>query len=93
MFKGEDMKEVKENIELSISKLRQQEKKDEITMKKYEELVEESEDSDDKSNITFDENEIKEAYDFVMENENHNENIINNQGQNIQQGFNGNNGF
>ena len=62
-------------------------------MKKYEELVEESEDSDDKSNITFDENEIKEAYDFVMENENHNENIINNQGQNIQQGFNGNNGF
>ena len=93
LFKGEDMKEVKENIELSISKLRQQEKKDEITMKKYEELVEESEDSDDKSNITFDENEIKEAYDFVMENENHNENIINNQGQNIQQGFNGNNGF
>ena len=87
------MKEVKENIELSISKLRQQEKKDEITMKKYEELVEESEDSDDKSNITFDENEIKEAYDFVMENENHNENIINNQGQNIQQEFNGNNGF
>ena len=62
-------------------------------MKKYEELVEESEDSDDKSNITFDENEIKEAYGFVMENENHNENIINNQGQNIQQGFNGNNGF
>ena len=62
-------------------------------MKKYEELVEESEDSDDKSNITFDENEIKEAYDFVMENENHNEKIINNQDQNIQQGFNGNNGF
>ena len=56
-------------------------------------MEEESEDDDDKSNITFDENDIKEAYDCVMDNENHNENIINNQGNKIQQGFNGNNGF
>ena len=56
----------------SISKLRDQEKKDEKTMKKYEHLVEESEeeDDDDKSNITFDEEDIKEAYENVMEIEN-----------------------
>ncbi len=56
----------------SISKLREQEKKDEKTMKKYENLVEESEeeDEDDKSNITFDEEDIKEAYENVMEIEN-----------------------
>ena len=57
-------------IENSISKLREQEKKDEKTIKEYEELVEESEDEDDKSNITFDEEDIKEAYNDVMELEN-----------------------
>ena len=75
-----DLKEAEKNIGMSISKLKDQEKNDEITIKKYEKLEEESEDSDneDKSNITFDENDIKEAYDCVMENENNNENIINN---------------
>lgn len=73
-----EMKDVEKNIELSISKLKEQEKRDEKTIKKYENLEEESEDSDDddKSNATYDDNDIKEAYDFVMENENRNENIL-----------------
>ena len=56
----------------TISKLREQEKKDEKTIKKYEQPVEESEDEDDedKSNITFDEEDIKEAYEDVMQIEN-----------------------
>ena len=72
-----DLKEAEKNIGMSISKLKDQEKNDEITIKKYEKLEEESEDSDneDKSNITFDENDIKEAYDCVMENENNNINL------------------
>ena len=71
-------------LELSISKLKEQEKKDERTIKKYEQPIEESEESDDdddKSNITYDENDFKEAYENVMENENINENITNNEGQ------------
>ena len=87
-----EMKGADKIVELSISKLKDQEKKDEITIKKYDNLEEESEDSDDenKSNITFDEKDIKEAYDCIMENENHNENIINNQNNNISQhGLNG----
>ena len=71
-------------LELSISKLKEQEKKDERTIKKYEQPIEESEESDDdddKSNITYDENDFKEAYENVMENENINENITNNDGQ------------
>ena len=65
-----DLKEAEKNIGMSISKLKDQEKNDEITIKKYEKLEEESEDSDneDKSNITFDENDIKEAYDCFIEN-------------------------
>ena len=64
---------------MSISKLKDQERNDEITMKKFEKLEEESEDSDDdKSNVTFDDNDIKEAYDCVMENENKNDNIMGN---------------
>ena len=61
-----------EFVNHSISKLRDQEKKDEKTIKKYEQPVEESEeeDEDDKSNITFDEEDIKEAYNDVMEIEN-----------------------
>lgn len=61
-----------EFINHSISKLREQERKDEKTIKKYEQPVEESEeeDEDDKSNITFDEEDIKEAYNDVMEIEN-----------------------
>ena len=91
-----DMKDVEKNIAMSISKLKDQEKKDEITIKKYEKLEEESEDDDDKSNLTFDDNDIKEAYDFVMENENNNDNIImnnninnNSKMNNIQQNLNG----
>ena len=70
---GNEIKEAEKNVELSISKLKEQELKDEKTIRKYEKLEEESEDSDDdedKSNVTYDEDEIKEAYDFVMENEN-----------------------
>ena len=72
------------NEQNSISKLREQEKKDEKTIKKYEELVEESEDEDDKSNITFDEEDIEEAYNDVMELEknNNNKNKINNSSDN-----------
>ena len=72
-----ELKDVEKNVELRISKLKEQESKDEKTIRKYEKLEEESEDSDDedKSNVTYDEDEIKEAYDFVMENENRNENI------------------
>ena len=53
----------------SISKLREQEKRDEKTIKYYEQPVEESEEDEeeDKSNITFDEEDIKEAYEDVME--------------------------
>ena len=74
---GNVLKDVEKTVELSISKLKEQETKDEKTIRKYEKLEEESEDSDDedKSNATYDEDEIKEAYDFVMENENRNENI------------------
>ena len=75
---GNDKANVDKIIELSISKLKEQECNDEKTIRKYEKLEEESEDSDDedKSNLTYDEEEIKEAYNFVMENENRNENII-----------------
>ena len=47
-------------------------------MKKYEQPMEDSEESDDddKSNVTYDENDIKEAYEDVMENENRNNNIV-----------------
>ncbi len=50
------------------------------TILKYEKLEEESEESDDeeKSEVTYDENEIKEAQEFIMENENRNENISTN---------------
>ena len=69
---------MEKSIELSISKLKEQEWNDEKTIRKYEKLEEESEDSDDeeKSDVTYDEDDIKEAYQFVMENENRNENII-----------------
>ena len=58
-------------LELTISKLKEQGKKDEKTIKEYGQPVEDSEESDDeeKSNITYDENEIKEAYENVMQNE------------------------
>ena len=55
-----------------------QEKKDEKIIKKYAQPMEDSEESDDddKSNVTYDENDIKEAYENVMENENRSENIM-----------------
>ena len=74
---GNEIKAAEKNVELSISKLKEQELKDEKTIRKYEKLEEESEDSDeegDNSNVTYDEDEIKEAYDFVMENEKKNVN-------------------
>ena len=78
-FITSDLKEAEKNIGMSISKLKDQERNDEITMKKFEKLEEESENSDDdKSNVTFDDNDIKEAYDCVMENENKNDNIMQN---------------
>ena len=61
---GNEIKAAEKNVELSISKLKEQELKDEKTIRKYEKLEEESEDSDDddedKSNVTYDEDEIKE---------------------------------
>ena len=77
---GNEKENVEKNIELSISKLKEQESNDEKTILKYEKLEEESEDSDDgeKSEVTYDDDEIKEAYEFVMENENRNENITTN---------------
>ena len=60
-----------------ISRLKEQEKTDEKTIKKYEILVEDSEESDeeDKSNVSsYDEDEIKEAYENAIENENNNTN-------------------
>ena len=64
-----DKNEVKENINFAISKLMEQEKKDERTLKKFEQPIEESEESDDedKSNLTYDEDDFKEAYQYVME--------------------------
>ncbi len=76
-----------------IDKLKSQQGKDEQIVQRYDNLEEESEDDDDKSNITVDEKDIKEAYDCIMENENHNENMNNNQNNNnISQQF-GLNGF
>ena len=74
----EDVIDPNKILELSISKLKEQEKKDEKVMKKYEQPMEDSEESDDddKSNVTYDENDIKEAYEDVMENENRNNNIM-----------------
>ena len=56
-------------INMTISKLRDQEKKDEKTIKKYSQPIEESEESDeeDKSNLTYDEEDFQEAYNYVME--------------------------
>ena len=64
--------DAQKNIKNTIEKLREQEKKDEKTIKRFEQPVEESEESDeeDKSNLTFDEDDFKEAYDNVMEIEN-----------------------
>ena len=71
--------DTKKILEIEISKLKEQGKSDEKIIKKYEQPVEDSEESDgeDKSNVTYDEDEIKEAYENVMENENHSENIMN----------------
>ena len=67
-----DKTDHEKTIELSITQLKEQEKIDEKTIKKYEELVEESEESDeeDKSNLTYDEEDFQEAYETVMEIEN-----------------------
>lgn len=61
----------KKSNELSIFKLKEQEKKDERIIKKYENLEEESENSDDygDSSFTFDEDDIKEAYKDALQQE------------------------
>ena len=70
--------DTKKIMETTILMLKEQEKIDEKTIEKYEHPIEDSEESDneEKSNITYDENDIKEAYDEVMENENRSNNII-----------------
>ena len=75
---GQEIADTTKMLELTISKLKEQGKKDEKTIKEYGQPVEDSEESDDeeKSNITYDENEIKEAYENVMQNENESQNII-----------------
>ena len=81
MKENENEKIVKE----CINKLKSQQGKDEKTVERYDNLNEESEDDDeeDKSNITLDEKDIKEAYENIMNNENNDGNIINNQNNNI----------
>ena len=61
---------IKKDIEITISKLKEEEKNDEKIIKKYEQPVEDSEvsDEEDKSNVSFDENDIEEAFNSVMEN-------------------------
>ena len=75
-----ELVDTKKMVEISISKLKEQEKNDERIIKKYEQPMEESEESDDeeKSNVTYDENDFKEAYENVMENENTNQNMLKN---------------
>ena len=70
--------ETKKILEMTISKLKEQGKIDEKTIKEYGQPVEDSEESDDeeKSNITYDENEIKEAYENIMENEKRSKNTM-----------------
>ena len=64
--------------EITISKLKEQGKRDEKIIKEYGQPVENSEESDDeeKSNITYDENEIKETYENIMQNEKRSKGII-----------------
>ena len=71
LLSSNELADTKKILELTISKLKEQGKKDEKIIEKYELPVEDSEESDDedKSNITYDENEIKEAYENIMENE------------------------
>jgi len=63
-------------LELTISKLKEQGKKDEKTIKEYGQPVEDSEESDDEENNTYDENEIKEAYENVMQNEKESQKVM-----------------
>lgn len=60
--------DTRKNIEIAISKLKEQEKTDEKIIKKFGNLEEEeSEISDDENNSSFDEDEFKEAYEDVLE--------------------------
>ena len=79
LISAQEITDTAEILELTISKLKEQGKKDEKTIKEYEQPVEDSEESDEneeKSNITYDENEIKEAYENVMQNEKECKNIM-----------------
>ena len=60
--------DINKNIELSIFKLKEQEKKDEEIIKKYEKPEEESDNSDDDS-IIYDEDDIREAYKDILDQE------------------------
>jgi len=72
LLNSTDKCDAKNTIDFTIAKLKEQEKIDEKIIKKFEQPIEESEESDeeDKSNITYDEADFKEAYDNVMEVEN-----------------------
>lgn len=61
--------DVIKNIEISISKLKDQEKSDENILKKYGNLEEESEISDNENYSSFNEEDFKEAYKDVLERE------------------------
>ena len=63
-------------LELTISKLKEQGKKDEKTIKEYEQPVEDSEESDYEENNTYDENQMKEAYENVMQNEKESQKVM-----------------
>ena len=72
LLNSTDKCDAKNTIDFTIAKLKEQEKIDEKIIKKFEQPIEESEESDeeDKSNLTYDEADFKEAYDNVMEVEN-----------------------
>ena len=78
LIESSSIPETKKIVEMAISKLKEQGKRDEKTIKEYGQPVEDSEESDDdeKSNITYDENEIKEAYENIMENEKRSKNTM-----------------
>ena len=61
----------KKNIELALFKLKEQEKKEKKLLKKFEKLEEESEnsDDDDDNSFTYDEDDIKEAFQDALQQE------------------------
>ena len=82
MYQDEEMNVEKisepKKMELKkIDELQEEEKKDEKTVQKFGELIESEDESEEneegnKSNISFDINDMEEALGYVMENENNN---------------------